>query len=176
MQIEKRKLLIIPIIIIIIIIIIYIKKSNNNNNYQQLSFDNIISENNSQILNTTNILIDETIKIHIIGQVNNPGLVELKVGSRIYDAIELAGGLTTNADISKTNLAYILSDGEKIYIPSYDDEDIIENSNLNSNDKININTANASELQEIPGVGESTANSIIEYRSKNRKIFYNWRY
>ena len=80
-------------------------------------------------------------------------------------------GLTPNADVSKTNLAYILSDGEKIYIPSVNDEETItENNSSNKNSKININTATASELETISGVGESTAKSIIEYRTKVGKF------
>ena len=173
MQLDKKKILIIFGIIIIIIIIFIFKNYTNKNNYEQLEFNDVISENKIEISNETN-KIDEKIKVHIIGEVNNPGLIELNIGSRIYDAIELAGGLTNEADTSKTNLAYILSDGEKIYIPNFNDEDINTNSSdLNSNKKININTANLSELQEIPGVGEATANSIIEYRSKNRKIYFN---
>ena len=176
MQLDKKKILIIFGIIIIIITISIFKNYTNKNNYEQLEFNDVISENKIEISNETN-KIDEKIKVHIIGEVNNPGLIELNIGSRIYDAIELAGGLTNEADTSKTNLAYILSDGEKIYIPNFNDEDINTNSSdLNSNKKININTANLSELQEIPGVGEATANSIIEYRTKNRKIYFNWRY
>lgn len=173
MQLDKKKILIIFGIIIIIIIIFIFKNYTNKNNYEQLEFNDVISENKSEVSNETN-KIDEKIKVHIIGEVNNPGLIELNIGSRIYDAIELAGGLTNEADTSKTNLAYILSDGEKIYIPNFNDEDINTNSSdLNSNKKININTANLSELQEIPGVGEATASSIIEYRTKNRKIYFN---
>ena len=158
----------------IIMIIIFITKNyTNKNNYEQLEFNDVISENKIEISNETN-KINEKIKVHIIGEVNNPGLIELNIGSRIYDAIELAGGLTNEADTSKTNLAYILSDGEKIYIPNFNDEELDTNSSdLNSSKKININTANISELQEIPGVGEATANSIIEYRTKNRKIYFN---
>lgn len=111
----------------------------------------------------------ETIKVHIVGEVNQPGLIELEVGSRIQDAIELAGGLTQDADTSKTNLAYILSDGEKIRIPNINDEEMEENEFLTQS-KININTASVVDLQTIPGVGESTANSIVEYRAKTGKF------
>lgn len=168
MQIGKKKILLILGIAIISIIIFFTQKNTNDNNYEKLNLNDVISENKVEISSETN-KIDEKIKVHIIGEVNNPGLIELNAGSRIYDAIELAGGLTNEADTSKTNLAYILSDGEKIYIPNFNDEDINTNlSDLNSNKKININTANISELQEISGVGEATANSIIEYRNKNR--------
>ena len=64
-----------------------------------------------------------------------------------------------------------MSDGEKIYIPNFNDEQEITEANLQgSNSKININTATTSELDEIPGVGPSTAQSIVDYREKNRKL------
>lgn len=111
----------------------------------------------------------EKIKVHIVGEVNNPGLIELDAGCRVQDAIDLAGGLTQDADTSKTNLAYIVSDGEKIKIPSLYDEET-EEITVNSSKKVNINTASVSELQTIPGVGESTANAIVEYRTKSGRF------
>lgn len=153
MQIEKKRILLISGVFIILILIVYIRNfnNNNNNNYEKISFNDVINETNIKTSNSENTIEDEKIKVHIIGEVNNPGLIELNVGGRIYDAIELAGGITNNADISKTNLAYILSDGEKIYIPSVNDEDLTDSSiSLNSNSKININTASVSELQNIP--------------------------
>ena len=166
---NKIKIIIVSIILFFIIIIIFMKNKKDNN-YGQIYLNKVIYESseNNYIEKSENI--DDIIKVHITGEVNNPGLIELTVGSRINDAIDLAGGLTSEADISKTNLAYILSDGEKIYIPNKnDDEEISIESNHSI--KININTANLQELKTIPGVGEATANSIIEYRDKNRKIF-----
>ena len=171
---NKIKIIIVSIILFFIIIIIFMKNKKDNN-YGQIYLNKVIYESseNNYIEKSENI--DDIIKVHITGEVNNPGLIELTVGSRINDAIDLAGGLTSEADISKTNLAYILSDGEKIYIPNKnDDEEISIESNHSI--KININTANLQELKTIPGVGEATANSIIEYRDKNRKIFRSWRY
>ena len=62
------------------------------------------------------------IKVHITGEVLNQGLIELEEGSRIDDAIKVAGNITEFADLSKVNLAYELSDGQKVYIPSIKDE------------------------------------------------------
>lgn len=94
------------------------------------------------------------------------------MGSRISDAIEKAGGLTTLADVSKINLAYILEDGEKLYIPSINDEEDVEYllSEKSGSSKININTAKLEELQNIPGVGPSIAQAIIDYREENGKF------
>jgi len=174
-MINKRKYIIIAIIIIAITSVFLIKNLLvNEKEYNQISFNeisvNFITDEDSKAQESKNDQIIEKIKVHITGQVVSPGLIELEVGSRIYDAIELAGGLTEDADTSKTNLAYILSDGEKIYIPSFEDEEIDWQNNAKSmSSKVNINTANQEELEKIPGVGESTANSIIEYREKTGK-------
>ena len=123
-MINKRKYIIIAIIIIAITSVFLIKNLLvNEKEYNQISFNeisvNFITDEDSKAQESKNDQIIEKIKVHITGQVVSPGLIELEVGSRIYDAIELAGGLTEDADTSKTNLAYILSDGEKIYIPSF---------------------------------------------------------
>lgn len=120
------------------------------------------------------------IKVHITGEVLNQGLIELEEGSRIDDAIKVAGNITEFADLSKVNLAYELSDGQKVYIPSIKDESeeyISENAGENviededvKDGKININTADIDLLQTINGVGESLANKIIDYRKQNGKF------
>lgn len=124
---------------------------------------------------------EEIVVVHIAGAVKNPGIVKLKEGSRIEDAIEAAGGLTEDANISDVNLAYILDDGTKINIPSindeYSQEEIVsddggtaiaeEFSNDGSNSLININTATETELETLPGIGPTIANKIVEYRKEN---------
>jgi competence protein ComEA len=90
----------------------------------------------------------------------------------VYDAIEVAGGATTQVDLTKVNLAYILSDGEKIYIPSVNDEDCeSENTSTQTGStKVNINTATQEQLEVLNGIGESLAQSIVDYRNKNGKF------
>ena len=110
------------------------------------------------------------------------------MGSRIEDAIESAGGLTENADITKVNLAYVVEDGTKIKIPSASEEDIgdediidsksgdniiIEENAVPSNNSpqtININKATEKEFETLPGIGPSLASKIIEYRNQNGKF------
>lgn len=139
---------------------------------------------------------NNNIFVHICGAVNNPGIVELKNNSRIIDAINAGGGLTANADVSYVNLAYIISDGIKIYIPtveeierisfeylstecgdniienrSFKEKSIVNNVNIYSAKfQININTATESELDSLPGIGPSIANKIILYRNSNGKF------
>ncbi len=77
----------------------------------------------SQEKNTEeNIAVENKIKVYITGEVHNPGLYEIAENSRIADAIEAAGNLTENAFIDKINLAYVLEDGMKIYIPNKKDK------------------------------------------------------
>lgn len=165
----NKRSIIIFLIIGIILVIAYIKNNLKDTEEFELSYENII--NNSENSVTKENTEDNSIKIHITGEINNPGLIELTSGDRILDAINKAGGTTSMADTSKVNLAYVLSDGEKIYIPSINDEEdipYIENSSNNS--KVNINTATSEQLQSLNGVGESIAESIIKYREENGKF------
>ena len=125
------------------------------------------------------------IEIHMIGEVNKPGVVKLEKGSRIIDAIEEAGGYTENADLSKINLAYILDDGIQVSVPNFNSgenetlirsdagDDVISSmegtggNNSNGSLKVNLNTATKEKLETLPGIGSSTATRIIEYRNTN---------
>lgn len=141
--------------------------------YQFLNATDIIVEDRSESENIVDEVSEtEKIKIHILGEVNYNGILELESGSRISDAIEKAGGLTSFADVSKVNLAYVLEDGEKLYIPSINDEQDVEYllSEISSGGKVNINTAKLEELQNIPGVGPSIAQAILDYRNENGKF------
>ncbi|MEG0292268.1 MAG: helix-hairpin-helix domain-containing protein [Anaerovoracaceae bacterium] len=115
--------------------------------------------------NESNIFVD------IGGEVNNPIVAELPPNSRVDDAIDAAGGLTKKANIENLNRAAKLIDGEKIFVPSIEDKNSsgLKESNVKDN-KININTGTVKELEEIPGVGPSTANKIIEYRDSNGRF------
>ena len=131
--------------------------------------------------------------VHIDGYINNPGVYEIKENDRIKTLIDKAGGFKEGYSIKNINLAAKLSDGDKIYIPSVSEEKVSENNNNNininssgkgqnvktdrnnvsvmkNNSKININTANISELKQITGIGESTANKIIDYRENVGKF------
>lgn len=165
-------------IIVVIIIIYYIYNYVKEKDYEDVTQENVyISVEENKIQEEKNIII-----LHITGAVKNPGIVQIEEGARLIDAIEAAGGTTENADTSKINLAYILSDGQKIYIPSFLDEKIenyvednigeniiIENTNSNIN-LVNINTATQTELETLTGIGPSLALKIINYRKENGKF------
>ena len=175
----KEKIIKITIIIALVFIVIYnifLKKLSNNTSQNDIDY---IVSNSENIVNSNETKTNE-IKIYITGEIKNSGVYELEEGSRVEDAIHIAGGLTEEADLSNVNLAAPLEDAVKIYIPNVndalDDEKNIlssdgpSSSTSSSNGKININKATASELENIPSVGPSTAQKIITYREENGKF------
>ena len=148
--------------------------------------DDTISLAKSQETETT---VDEKAKVRetasaslfvdVSGEVKSPGVYEVEKDSRIFEAIEKAGGLTEKADTTSINQAEKVSDGQKITVPSRNDN-VTQNtssagntaaagssSSTQSTALININTADSAGLQEIPGVGPVTAEKIIDYRTQN---------
>lgn len=120
-----------------------------------------------------------SIFVDIGGEVMTPTVAELPEGSRVADAIEAAGGLTDKADLSDINRAAFISDGEKIFIPSVDEKsgygadgssDALSGGSYSSDGKININTADSQQLQQLTGVGPATAEKIIAYRTENGRF------
>ena len=118
----------------------------------------------------------EKIVIHIAGAVKNPGVYTLEEGQRVKDAIEIAGGPLPEADLLRLNLAQKIHDEDKLYVPKIgespeqsEQEDELYGSTvgiISKNDgKVNINTANETELTTLPGIGPATAQKIIDYRT-----------
>jgi len=140
---------------------------------------------------------EEEIKVYVVGRVKNPGIVTLKKGDLINDAIMAAGGVEDDADLENINLVYKLTGNVMLRIRSQDEVkndpgkgsdagigvsiitdsgsavvssnegDNNNNSNNNSGGKININTATIDELDTLPGIGKATARDIVDYREKN---------
>lgn len=180
--INSNKMKIIAAITIIVVAIIYFFI---NGEYgEEEYFENIdIDSSSENVLNNIRDTENETIKIYITGEVNRPGVIELEDGDRIEDALEKADGITEQADLRNVNLAYRLEDGQKIYIPNINDneeqeivsmengEKIIQDTAENSQSgTINLNTASVEKLCELPGVGKSLAEKIINYRNENGKF------
>ncbi len=100
------------------------------------------------------------IVVYVGGAVRHPGLYTLPPGSRVYDAITAAGGLTGDANPDAINPAARLSDGQRVWIPGTD-----ENVPMASHGaQVNINQASQAELERLPGIGPATAQKIITYR------------
>lgn len=149
------------LIVIIISVIAMFNFLNNNNSIN-------IDQNNSDVSGSDL----RKIQVHVAGEVNKPGVYKLDEGSRIMDAVTAAGGFTLKADQNSLNLAKVLEDGEQILISSIDasqSQSTQANSGTN-NGKVNINTADLTLLQTLNGVGPSTAQKIIDYRSANGKF------
>lgn len=133
----------------------------------------------------------QMICVHVCGAVKNPDVYELPAGSRVYEAVKLAGGFTEEADESYVNQAQTLSDGVKLVIPTAaqvqanrqeepgDGIGVISTAETSagtngtdtvrdaSDDRVNINTATQERLCEIPGIGATRAAAIIAYRQEH---------
>ena len=187
--INKKQKIVLFIIIIITLGIAYYTYTIKINDQFNIEEQNLEVEENK--IEESNKIEEETTKIvvHVSGAVRNEGIVELKEKSRIADAIEMVGGVTEDAYMKDVNLATILEDGMKIYIPTKEEvekqrentnDSVSKDTNLDiynngsntskKNNKVNINTASKEELDTLPGIGESTANKIINYRKENGKF------
>ena len=118
------------------------------------------------------------IAVHVIGAVPRPGLYELPEGSRVQDAVDAAGGLLSEADPDQINLAAILEDGQQLNVPyksgqessglpELPDQIGVPNQPTEAGDLVNINTATLDELNNLPGIGPTTAQNILDYRNEN---------
>lgn len=128
--------------------------------------------NTSAIMPSNNIKakIPEMIYVHVSGEVLRPKVYQMPKGSRVFEAVDLAG-LTQESYIDGINLAKVLNDGEKVVIPvrgsqmSPDTNLLTSHSSVRADGLININTASQKELESLPGIGVVYASRIIEYRS-----------
>jgi competence protein ComEA len=109
-----------------------------------------------------------TYTVYVCGAVVHPGVYELSAGSRIYQALELAGGLSDEAAAEAVNQAEVLTDGEMIQIPTAAElEEQQVKAAEQSDGLVNINTASLEELKTLPGIGDARAQSIISYRESH---------
>lgn len=162
-------------------------KEDTNDNIQQDG----LKDKNEQDTSSENAITDSSnrIFVHICGAVKKPDVYEVNDNSRIFDIIKLAGGLSKNAADDYVNQAAMVEDGQQVYIPTKEEvkgtslsdymasnkETSVDNNNLNGksvetssdSSKVNINTASKEELMTLTGIGESKADSIIEYRKNN---------
>lgn len=151
-------------VIIIIGVLYFVTKSDksedslsitSNQNIQNLTPSPTITESDSS-----------EIFVYITGEVKKPDVYTVNQGIRIKDLINLAGGATEDADLTKINLAKQVSDEERIVVPKIGDLNT-ETNDTSSDGLININTADRTELTKLPRIGKVTADKIIEYREKN---------
>lgn len=104
--------------------------------------------------------------IHVIGEVNNPGIYELESGSRVIDAVMAAGGMAPHASECGINLAREVKDGEQIAIPPQQDGcDSGKGSETGS--LLSLNQANTEQFDSLPGIGPTLADRIVQWRQSN---------
>ena len=155
----------IPTVILAIGLLFFASKYYETKTEPQLPFAQLVGTEDDKEVGVKDEREPKTILVQVAGAAMNTGLVELKEGDRVKDAIDAAGGALPDADIDSLNLARKVKDEEKIYIPKVGEK--VETHTAVSNELININKANSVELQNIPGIGPKTADKIIRYREGN---------
>jgi competence protein ComEA len=129
-------------------------------------------------------VIHAPIFVHVCGAVKEPGVYELTGNKRVFEAVDLAGGLSEDAALSYINLARVVEDGERLYVPNLEEIARLKdggldinlflegalnsgsNNPLESSGKVNINQAGLDELMTLSGIGPSKARSIMDYREQ----------
>jgi competence protein ComEA len=114
---------------------------------------------------TVNEVSQQYLYVHVVGEVESPGMYQLPTGARLVDAVFAAGGLTEEADNSSVNLARELTDGEQIIVFSISQEG--EAAGTTASGLVSLNRAGDKELEELPGIGPALAGRIIAWREAN---------
>ena len=164
---QKLKMVTLPVIVGVAILFFWFNGSTKPIEIESADALSDGDENQEEFISEDNIFVD------ISGEVNIPGVYEVQVGTRLFQVIEMAGGLTEEANIDSLNRAEEVYDGEKIIVGNDEnsEENIINNSSgVASNGKVNINTASIDELITLPNIGPAKAQNIIDYREDNGKF------
>ncbi len=113
----------------------------------------------------------DTIVVHVMGEVNEPGVYVLEGGQRIEEAVQTAGGATADADLHALNLAAPVVDGSQIRVPAVGDPPVaalVTDPTLSTTEgPVDLNSATAQQLEALPGIGPATSAAIVEYRETN---------
>lgn len=166
----KKNYKIIGVVSILLIVFIYFFVSYVNGGKKELKKNNtesIFAEEDVQKISTDK---EESIVVEIKGEVSKPDVYYMSSDSIVEDLIKEAGGLTANASVEGINRAKALVNHECIVIPNKNAPITnagLEQSSQTSGGKVNINTADESELDTLPGIGPSRAKDIIKYREQN---------
>lgn len=171
---DKKKIVgsIVILIVFVLFLVVGYVNSRPSNNTAVKSEEVFKDQDNAG--ETSQSKSDKEITVYINGEIKKPGVYKLKNNSRMQDIVKEAGGFTTEADTSKLNLAKKLKDEDYIYVDKKGENGAnkFESSEkgvsgVGQDGKVNINKASKEELKTIPGVGDVTAQKIIDYREKN---------
>ncbi|MFJ7286859.1 helix-hairpin-helix domain-containing protein [Curtobacterium sp. NPDC098951] len=131
--------------------------------------------------------VADRVVVHVLGAVARPGLVSLAAGSRVSDAVDRAGGARDDADLSRVNLARVLADGERLYVPAMGETAIPEPvdgppgagagadvgpgaTGASSGTVVDLNSADQTTLETLPGIGPSLAGRILAWRDEHGRF------
>ncbi len=119
-------------------------------------------------MGTAGVVEAQIYYVHVCGEVNNPGVYALPEGSRIFEAVEAAGGLTDLAEERSLNQAKLIEDGMQIAVPNREEAAAQENIQKEiAQGLVNLNAATKEQLMTLPGIGESRAEAILQYREQS---------
>lgn len=124
------------------------------------------TESGSEIMADT---AETCIYVYVCGHVQQPGVYELPADSRICNALESAGGVSEDGDAQALNQAEPITDGQTIYVPGFEEDDNVRQASQDDG-LLDINTAGMEELMTLPGIGESKAAAILQYREEHGKF------
>ncbi len=171
---NKIKIVAVPVLVIAAVLFFWL-----NSGSDEIKID----EGNSSAIEEDGVSQQEVnstqshLYVDIGGEVMKPGVYEVSDGTRLFEVIDKAGGLTEDADIDGINRAETVQDGQKIMIGRHGENPDENRDSYSANNvtdsgegKVNINTADAATLQTIPGIGPSKADRIIEYRESEGKF------
>lgn len=123
----------------------------------------VISDNMNSKYDSENS--GQGIYVYVCGHVNNPGVYELPKTARICDALEMAGGVTEDGQPEALNQAEHVTDGQTLYVPGQDESTPVQSEVEDG--LVDINRASKEMLMTLPGIGESKADTIIQYREEH---------
>jgi competence protein ComEA len=184
----KRKLYLL-VLLVVVVACLGCNKSNSSDQLMELDLLEEENEEKSADDSRKELELEEQVNhspvfVHVCGAVKQPGVYELTGNKRVFEAVELAGGLSEDAAVSYINLARVVEDGERLYVPSQEEIDRLKdggldinlfleeaqntgsNSTSESSGKVNINLAGLDELMTLSGIGPSKARSIMDYREQ----------
>jgi competence protein ComEA len=124
---------------------------------------------------TSPTTVPARVLVHVVGAVERAGVVELVDGARVHDAIDAAGGATGDADLAQLNLAAPVADGQRVAVPRVGEVLPVaaggtpggETPGVDASGLVNLNTATAAQLEELPGIGPTLARAIIAERERS---------